>query len=471
MTEDFYIKGFIKASILWFAGATLVGLLLAIQLYSPMFNFNSEYLNFGKLRPVHTNMIIFGFVTNFLIGTSLYVASKTCGVEIENNKLLKILFYGWQGTLSLGIFTLVLGFNSGKEYAEMEWPIDIAIGGLWALYTFLFFNILKNRRENHIFVSNWFFAAFILVVLFIYIVNNLAMPYSLFGSIPFFSGSMDAIVQWFWGHNAVGFLLTAGLIGANYYFIPKTTGCPIYSYRMSIIHFWGLVGFYTWAGAHHLIYTSVPVWIQNIGIVMSVILWIPSWVGAYNSYKSVTISSEVLKNNCTAWFFLAAIIYYALATFEGPLLAIRWFNMISHYTDWIVGHVHSGGLGWVGMSAFGVFYYFVPSLFGKKELWSKKLQVAHFYLANIGIFLYIFAMWVAGIAEGLMAFKLFSNGSLKYSFYDIMDFIDPWNLVRAIGGGCYVVGIFLMIINLYLTVKTSKAKVDDSSDELQQAVI
>ena len=265
---------------------------------------------------------------------------------------------------------------------------------------------------------------------------------------------MDALMQWFWGHNAVGFLLTAGLIGANYYFIPKVMERPIYSYRLSIIHFWGLIGFYTWAGTHHLVYTSVPVWVQNIGVVMSVILWLPSWVGAYNSYMTMASNKEKLKTDYVALFFLSAVFYYALATFEGPLLAIRWFNMIAHYSDWVIGHVHSGSLGWVGMSVFGIMYYFIPKLFGDKPLWSKKLLEVHFWLAHAGIALYAISLWVAGIGEGYMWFSQEPNGVLSYSFVDSMYFIEPWMFLRFLSGVIYLAGACIMVFNLYRTVST-----------------
>ncbi|MGS0727151.1 cbb3-type cytochrome c oxidase subunit I, partial [Shewanella sp. 0m-11] len=346
------------------------------------------------------------------------------------------------------------GYTTTKEYAELEWPIDLLIVLVWVLYAVLFFGTIAIRNVKHIFVSNWFYGAFIIVIALIFIINNLALPASFMKSYPVYAGAQDAIVQWWWGHNAVGFLLTAGIIGMNYYFIPKVAERPIYSYRLSIIHFWGLVGFYTWAGTHHLIYSSVPVWVQNIGIVMSLILFLPSWAGAFNSAMTLLQNKAKLKKDYIMWFFMSAIFYYCLATFEGPLLAIRWFNMLAHNTEWVIGHVHSGALGWVAMSAIAVFYYFIPKLWNKRELWSSRLVKWHFWLAHLGVALYAIALWVAGIGEGYMWLAQLENGSLAYSFVEAMDFKAPWLLMRFIGGACFVLGLLLMALNLYKTVST-----------------
>ncbi len=324
---------------------------------------------------------------------------------------------------------------------------------VWVLYAILFFGTIAKRTVAHIFVANWFYGAFILVIAMIFIVNNLELPVTFWKSYSIYSGAEDAIVQWWWGHNAVGFLLTAGIIGMNYYFIPKISERPIYSYRLSVIHFWGLVGFYTWAGTHHLIYSSVPDWLQNLGIVMSLILWLPSWGGAFNSIMTLLNNKPKLKHDYIMWFFFSAIVYYALATFEGPLLAIRWFNMIAHNTDWIIGHVHSAALGWVGMSAIAVFYYFIPRLWGHQQLWSNRLVKWHFWLAHIGILIYAVALWIAGIGQGYMWLQQQPNGSLTYSFVDAMNFSSPWMLARFIGGVSFVLGLVLMIYNLYRTLR------------------
>jgi cytochrome c oxidase cbb3-type subunit 1 len=446
------VRYFIIAALIWAVAGMTIGVILAAQLYWPQLNFDSQYFQFGRLRPLHTSGVIFGFVVNILMGTSLYIVQRTGQTPLFNRSLSWMVFWGWQLVLVLTLITLPLGFTSSKEYAEVEWPIDILITLVWVLYAVLFFGTVGARKVSHIFVANWFFGAFIIVVAMIFVINNLALPVSMWKSYSIYAGAQDAIVQWWWGHNAVGFLLTAGIIGMNYYFISKVAERPIYSYRLSIIHFWGLVGFYTWAGTHHLIYSSVPVWVQNLGIVMSLILWIPSWAGAYNSAMTLLSNKEKLKKDYIMLFFFSAILYYALATFEGPLLAIRWFNMIAHNTEWIIGHVHSGALGWVGMSAIAVFYYFIPRLWGKEELWSNRLLKWHFWFAHIGVVLYAVALWVAGIGEGYMWLSQSDNGSLAYSFVEAMNFKAPWLFVRFLGGVFFVVGLLMMVFNLYKTI-------------------
>ncbi len=452
------VKYFMIASVSWAFIAMLIGVILAAQLYWPALNLDSEYFQFGRLRPLHTNGVIFGFVVNLLMGTSFYIVQRTCKTPLYNNTAAWSVFWGWQFVLLLTLITLPLGFTTSKEYAELEWPIDILIAVIWVMYAIVFFMTVAKRTVHHIFVANWFYGAFIIVIAMIFIANNLELPVTMWKSYSIYSGAEDAIVQWWWGHNAVGFLLTAGIIGMNYYFIPKISERPIYSYRLSVIHFWGLVGFYTWAGTHHLIYSSVPDWLQNLGIVMSLILWLPSWGGAFNSIMTLLNNKQKLKHDYIMWFFFSAIVYYALATFEGPLLAIRWFNMIAHNTDWIIGHVHSGALGWVGMSAIAVFYYFIPRLYGHEQLWSNRLVKWHFWFAHIGIVLYAVALWIAGIGQGYMWLKEDANGSLSYSFVEAMNFSAPWMLVRFIGGALFVLGIILMIYNLYRTLKQPKPR-------------
>ncbi|MGF1688942.1 cytochrome-c oxidase, cbb3-type subunit I [Photobacterium japonica] len=448
------VKYFVVASLIWaFVGMT-IGVVLAAQLYWPVLNFDSEYFQFGRLRPLHTSGVIFGFVVNILMGTSLYIAQRSCQCPLYNRSLAWMVFWGWQLILLLAVISLPLGYTTSKEYAELEWPIDILIVVVWVLYAVLFFGTLAQRTVKHIFVANWFYAAFIIVIAMIFVVNNLELPAYFMKSYSVYAGAQDAIVQWWWGHNAVGFLLTAGVIGMNYYFIPKAAERPIYSYRLSIIHFWGLVGFYTWAGTHHLIYSSVPVWVQNIGIVMSLILWLPSWAGAFNSAMTLLQNKAKLKNDYILLFFFSAIIYYCLATFEGPLLAIRWFNMIAHNTEWIIGHVHSGALGWVGMSGIAVFYYFIPRLWNKEQLWSQRLIKWHFWLAHAGILLYAVALWVAGVGEGYMWLAQSENGQLVYSFVEAMNFKAPWLFLRFLGGVLFVLGLVLMAFNLYKTLRS-----------------
>lgn len=446
------VRYFVLASLAWAVVGMTIGVILAAQLYWPILNFDSQYFQFGRLRPLHTSGVIYGFVVNILMGTSLYIAQRTGRCQLYNQSLSWMVFWGWQLVLFLALITLPAGYTTSKEYAELEWPIDLLIVLVWVLYAVLFFGTLTKRKTEHIFVANWFFAAFIIVIALIFVINNLAMPVSLMKSYSLFAGAQDAIVQWWWGHNAVGFLLTAGVIGMNYYFIPKVADRPIYSYRLSVIHFWGLVGFYTWAGTHHLIYSSVPVWVQNIGIVMSLILWLPSWAGAFNSAMTLLQNKAKLKSDYICLFFFSAILYYCLATFEGPLLAIRWFNMMAHNTEWVIGHVHSGALGWVGMSGIAVFYYFIPRLWNKTELWSPRLIKWHFWLAHAGVALYAIALWVAGIGEGYMWLTQSEGGELVYSFVEAMNFKAPWLFLRFFGGALFVLGLVLMAINLYKTV-------------------
>lgn len=453
------VRYFILASFIWAILGMLIGVILAAQLYWPILNFDSQYFQFGRLRPLHTSGVIYGFVVNMLMGTSLYIAQRTGHCQLFNKSLAWMVFWGWQLVLLLALISLPAGYTTSKEYAELEWPIDLLIVFVWVLYAVLFFGTIAKRKVGHIFVANWFFAAFIIVIAMIFIINNLAMPVSAMKSYSVFAGAQDAIVQWWWGHNAVGFLLTAGIIGMNYYFIPKAANRPIYSYRLSVIHFWGLVGFYTWAGTHHLIYSSVPVWVQNIGIVMSLILWLPSWAGAFNSAMTLLQNKEKLKNDYILLFFFSAILYYCLATFEGPLLAIRWFNMLAHNTEWVIGHVHSGALGWVGMSGIAVFYYFIPRLWNKTELWSPRLLKWHFWLAHAGVALNAIALWVAGIGEGYMWLTQNDNGELVYSFVQAMDFKAPWLFLRFFGGALFVLGLLLMAVNLYKTVRMPNALV------------
>ncbi|MHA2772863.1 cytochrome-c oxidase, cbb3-type subunit I [Vibrio harveyi] len=448
------VKYFVLASLVWAIAGMIIGVILAAQLYWPALNFDSQYFQFGRLRPLHTSGVIYGFVVNILMGTSLYIAQRTGRCNLFNQSLSWMVFWGWQLVLFLALVTLLAGYTTSKEYAELEWPIDVLIVLVWVLYAVLFFGTIAKRKVDHIFVANWFFAAFIIVIAMIFIVNNLAMPVSLMKSYSVFAGAQDAIVQWWWGHNAVGFLLTAGVIGMNYYFIPKAADRPIYSYRLSVIHFWGLVGFYTWAGTHHLVYSSVPVWVQNIGIIMSLILWLPSWAGAFNSAMTLLQNKEKLKSDYICLFFFSAILYYCLATFEGPLLAIRWFNMLAHNTEWVIGHVHSGALGWVGMSGIAVFYYFIPRLWNKTELWSQRLIKWHFWLAHAGVAIYAIALWVAGIGEGYMWLTQNENGELVYSFIEAMNFKAPWLFLRFFGGALFVLGLFLMAFNLYKTVRS-----------------
>ena len=450
------VRYFIVAAVAWGVVSMLIGVLIAAQLYWPALNFGSEYFNYGKLRPLHTNGVIYGFGTCMLMGTSLYIVQRTGKTGLLSDRLAYAVFYGWQLVLLAAVVTLPLGLTTSKEYAELEWPVDVLIAVTWVGYAVLFFGTLAQRQVKHIFVANWFFGAFIIVIAVIFVVNNLAIPVGLTKSYSVFAGTQDAMAQWWWGHNAVGFLLTAGFIGMNYYFVPKVAERPIYSYRLSILHFWSIVAFYTWLGSHHLIYSTLPVWMQNIGIAMSIILWLPSWAGAYNSGRTILLNREKLRTDYILMFFMSAVVYYALATFEGPLLSIRPINVISHNTDWTIGHVHSGALGWVGMSVFATLYYLVPKLW-RADLAFPGWIKYHFWLAHIGVAIYIVAMWVAGIGQGVLWMARDDNGTLLYSFMDALRFTLPWYLVRAIGGAIYLLGVVLMTVNLAVTVRRAVA--------------
>jgi cytochrome c oxidase cbb3-type subunit 1 len=452
------VRYFIWAGILWGAVGMFVGALLALQLYWPGANFEIPYLTFGRLRPLHTNAVIFGFTACMLFGGSFYIAQRTGKCRLFNLPLAWMVFWGWQLVIVLAAITLPLGYTTTKEFAELEWPIDILVVVIWVLYAVEFFGTVARRKTKEIYVSSWFFASYIIVVALVYILNNLEIPVLAMKSYSVFSGVNDALVQWWWGHNAVGFLLTAGVIGLGYYFIPKVAERPIYSYRLSMINFWGLVGFYTWAGTHHLLYSSIPDWAQSLGIVMSLLLFIPSWAGAFNIYMTLHSNREKLRMDLNMRFFKWAIFYYALATFEGPLLAIRWFNMIGHNTDWIVGHVHSGALGFVAFFMIGMLYYFVPRLSGcNGPIWSRKLMMTHYVVAHVGIILYIVSMWISGIGSGIMWLATEPDGTLTYAFVDALRFTNPWQLVRFIGGVLFLSGFLMMIINLYKTITHEKA--------------
>ena len=452
------VRYFIWAAVLWGFIGMAVGVLLALQLYWPGANFEIPYITFGRLRPVHTNAVIFGFTACMLFGGGFYIIQRTGQCRLFNLPLAWMVFWGWQLVIVLAAITFPLGFTTSKEFAELEWPIDLlVVVVVWVLYAVEFFGTVARRKTKEIYVSTWFFSAYIIITALIYIINNLELPVSAMKSYSIYSGAEDALVQWWWGHNAVGFLLTAGVIGLNYYFIPKVAERPIYSYRLSVINFWGLVGFYTWAGTHHLIYSSVPEWVQSLGILMSLLLFIPSWAGAFNIYMTLRLNLPKLRTDLTMRFFKWAIIYYALATFEGPLLAIRWFNMLGHNTDWIIGHVHSGTLGWVGLSLIGILYYFVPRLAGcSGPIWSHKLMQTHYFLAHAGILLYIVSMWVSGIGSGIMWLATEPDGTMTYAFVDALRFTNPWQLVRFFGGFLYLTGFALMVINLYQTVAQHK---------------
>ena len=407
------IKLFAIASLFWAIIGMGAGVFIAFQMVFPELSFGIEWTTFGRLRPIHTSGVIFAFGGNVLLGASFYVLQRTCQVRIYSSKIVSFIFYSFQIFLLLAVSGYVMGITQGKEYAEPEWYADILLTVIWLLYLFVYLMTLKNRKEPHIYVANWFFMAFIIVIAVLHVGNNISIPISWNSaeSISFFSGVQSAMIQWWYGHNAVGFWLTAAFIGIMYYFVPKRANRPIYSYRLSILHFWSLIFIYIWAGPHHLIYTSLPDWVQTLGMTMSIILWLPSWGGMVNGIMTLSGAWYKLRDDPVLRFLIIAVAFYGMSTFEGPVMAIKSVNALSHYTEWTISHVHSGALGWVALISFGALYHMIPDLWGKKEMYSVKLISIHLWLACLGIVLYITSMWTAGITQGLM-----------WRSYDDMDF-------------------------------------------------
>ena len=448
--HDGVVSAFVVAAVLWALFGMSAGVYLAAEMVFPVLNFDLPWLSFGRLRTVHTNSVIFGFGGSALIATSFYSVQRTCRASLFVPKLSWVVFWGWQLGLIIGMASLFAGINSGKEYAELEWPLDIAIAIIWVLYAVVFFGTIWHRQVRPIYVSNWFYGSLIIVVAMLHIVNNLALPVSLTKSLSIYAGAQDAMVQWWYGHNAVGFFLTGGFLGMMYYFLPKQTGHPIWSYRLSIVSFWGFVFSYIWAGPHHLHYSAIPDWVQNLGMVMSIILLAPSWGSMVNGVMTISGAWEKVKQDPALRFITLSLAFYGLATFEGPMMAIKSVNAISHFSEWTIGHVHSGALGWNAFVTFGTLYFLVPILAGTK-LYSVRLANWHFILAVCGVMLYILSMWGAGITQGLLWLNLDENSEVKYSFVEIMRAISPYYAVRLIGGLLFLLGMVLMAYNLYRT--------------------
>jgi len=450
------VKQFAVATVLWGVVGMLVGVVLAAQLAWPAFNFDTAWLTYGRLRPLHTNAVIFAFGGSALFATSYYVVQRTCQVRLFSDALASFTFWGWQLVIVAAAITLPLGITSGKEYAELEWPIDILIALVWVSYAVVFFGTLWKRKTSHIYVANWFYGAFILTVAILHIVNSAAMPASLTKSYSAYTGVQDAMIQWWYGHNAVGFFLTAGFLGMMYYFIPKQAERPVFSYRLSIVHFWALIFTYMWAGPHHLQYTALPDWAQSLGMVFSLILLAPSWGGMINGIMTLSGAWHKLRDDPILKFLVVSLSFYGMSTFEGPMMSIKTVNALSHYTDWTVGHVHSGALGWVGLVSMGSIYYLLPRLSGKQEMWSKRLIEVHFWVATIGIVLYIASMWIAGVMQGLMWRAVNTDGTLTYTFVESVKATFPYYVIRLSGGVLYLVGMLIMAYNTYKTINGSK---------------
>ncbi|WP_461536435.1 cytochrome-c oxidase, cbb3-type subunit I [Spongorhabdus nitratireducens] len=451
------VRQFAVMTVVWGIVGMAVGLLIAAQLVFPALNLDLPWTSFGRLRPLHTNAVIFAFGGSALFATSYYVVQRTCQARLISDKLAAFTFWGWQLVILLAAITLPLGMTSSKEYAELEWPIDILITIVWVAYIFVFFGTLIKRKTKHIYVANWFFGAFIIAIAMLHIVNNMALPVTAFKSYSAYAGAMDASIQWWYGHNAVGFMLTAGFLGMMYYFVPKQAERPVYSYRLSIVHFWALIAIYIWAGPHHLHYTALPDWAQSIGMVMSLILLAPSWGGMINGMMTLSGAWHKLRTDPTLRFLVVSLSFYGMSTFEGPMMAIKTVNALSHYTDWTIGHVHSGALGWVAMVTIGSMYHLIPRLWGQTQMYSVTLINAHFWLATIGTVLYIAALWVNGITQGLMWRAVNSDGTLMYSFVESVVASGPGYIVRAIGGAFFLTGMFLMAYNVWRTISQAKA--------------
>ncbi len=455
MTEQTYnytvVRQFAIMTVVWGIVGMTVGVLIAAQMAWPALNFDLPWLSFGRLRPLHTNAVVFAFGGSALFATSYYVVQRTCHVRLISDKLAAFTFWGWTLIILLAAITLPLGITTSKEYAELEWPIDLLITVVWVVYAIVFFGTIFKRRVKHIYVANWFFGSMILTIAMLHLVNSAEIPVTLFKSYSAYSGVQDAMIQWWYGHNAVGFFLTAGFLGIMYYFIPKQAERPVYSYRLSVVHFWALAFTYIWAGPHHLHYTALPNWTQSLGMVFSLILLAPSWGGMINGIMTLSGAWEKLRSDPILKFLIVSVSFYGMSTFEGPMMSIKTVNALSHYTDWTIGHVHSGALGWVALISVGAMYYLIPRLFGT-EIYSKKLIELHFWIATVGIVLYITAMWISGIMQGLMWRAFNNDGTLTYSFVESVQAMHPFYVVRFMGGLLFLSGMFIMAYNVYKTV-------------------
>jgi cytochrome c oxidase cbb3-type subunit 1 len=458
-SEERYEIGVIRfgviAIVFWGCVGFLVGVYIALQLAYPVLNLDLPWTSFGRLRPLHTSAVIFAFGGTALITTSLYVVQRTCGVPLWSRRLGWFVTLGYQFFIVLAATSYILGGSQSREYAEPEWYIDLFLTVVWVAYLALFLGTIMKRKEPHIYVANWFYLSFIVTIAMLHVVNNLAVPVSLLGSKSYslFSGVQDALTQWWYGHNAVGFFLTAGFLGMMYYFVPKQAERPVFSYRLSIVHFWALIFLYIWAGPHHLHYTALPNWAQTLGMVFSIILWMPSWGGMINGLMTLSGAWDKLRTDPIIRMMVAAIAFYGMSTFEGPLMSIRAVNSLSHYTDWTIGHVHSGALGWVGMISFGAVYFLTPRLWGRERLYSLAMVSWHFWLATGGIVLYASAMWVSGIMQGLMWRETNDMGFLVYSFAETVEAMHPFYVIRALGGVFYLLGGLVMAWNVYKTIR------------------
>jgi len=454
------VRQFAVMTVIWGIVGMLVGVIIAAQLVWPELSV-VEWLSYGRLRPLHTNAVIFAFGGCALFATSYYSVQRTNHSSLFLPKLASFTFWGWQVVIVLAALSLPLGFTQGKEYAELEWPIDLLITVVWVSYAIVFFGTIGTRKTKHIYVSNWFFGSMIIAVALLHLVNSAAIPVDMFKSYSAYAGVQDAMIQWWYGHNAVGFFLTAGFLGMMYYFVPKQANRPVYSYRLSVVHFWALIFTYMWAGPHHLHYTALPDWTSSIGMIFSLILLAPSWGGMINGIMTLSGAWHKLRDDPILKFMITSLSFYGMSTFEGPMMSIKTVNALSHYTDWTVGHVHSGALGWVAMISIGSIYYLLPRLFGKAEMYSTKLINVHFWLATLGTVLYIAALWISGVMQGLMWRATNADGTLTYSFAESVKASYPFWTIRVVGGLLFLVGMLLMAYNMFKTISAGRA-VDDA---------
>ncbi|MDO9149216.1 MAG: cytochrome-c oxidase, cbb3-type subunit I [Hydrogenophaga sp.] len=454
--DDGVVRGFAIMSVIYGVVGMLVGVIIAAQLTWPELNMGIEWLSYGRLRPLHTNAVIFAFGGCVLFASSYYVVQRTCHTKLFLNKLAWFTFWGWNLVIVAAVVTLPMGLTQGKEYAELIWPIDLLIAVVWVSYAVVFFGTVGIRKVRHIYVANWFFGAYIIAVALLHIFNNIQIPTSATHSYSVYAGVQDAMMQWWYGHNAVGFFLTAAFLGMMYYFIPKQAERPVYSYRLSIVHFWALIFTYMWAGPHHLHYTALPDWTQSVGMVFSLILLAPSWGGMINGIMTLSGAWHKLRDDPILRFLIVSLSFYGMSTFEGPMMSIKTVNALSHYTDWTVGHVHSGALGWVGLVSMGSLYYLIPRLWGQKKMYSVPAIELHFWVATIGIVLYIAAMWIAGVMQGLMWRSVNPDGSLTYTFVESVKATFPFYVIRLVGGLLYFGGMVVMLWNVVMTVRQGR---------------
>lgn len=466
--EKFYydnkiVKMFAYATIFWGIIGMLAGLWVAIDLYYPTANLGLPYTTFGRMRPVHTNAVIFAFVGNGIFMGVYYSLQRLCKARMFSDTLSKLHFWGWQLIIAFGALTLLSGYTTGKEYAELEWPLDIAIAVVWIIFGINMFGTIIKRRESHLYVAIWFYIATWVTVAMLHIVNSFEIPFSFIKSYSWYAGVQDALVQWWYGHNAVAFFLTTPYLGVMYYFLPKAANRPIYSYRLSIIHFWALIFLYIWAGPHHLLYTALPDWAQSLGTVFSIMLLLPSWGGMLNGLFTLRGAWDKVREEPVLKFMVVAVTCYGMATFEGPMLSLKNVNAISHFTDWTIAHVHIGALGWNGFLTFGVLYWLIPRIFNT-PLYSKKLATTHFWIGTIGIVLYAVPLYWAGFTQALMWKQFTPDGHLKYQFLETVTHILPMYITRSIGGTLYLIGAFLMVYNLWKTVAAGQLVANEAAE-------